>query len=284
MTSIVRSVVPTSARHQFHKLRRLGPSKYVEYTRIELGQRLGQQPIAGQPFSIGAAVPIVLAPTTVPSVRVHWITYAHAVKEFRAFKRLAPRHNMFLDVGAAAGLFSAAFCAITSRQAWAFEPSPAQFARLQALIAANPQFDIRACDFALGQHAGEQAYLEYEDGQFSGADDGNSAGLMAMRTLDDFVDEHELAPDLAKIDVEGMELDVLRGGEKTIRASVKTLLLEVHYSALMHGETVHDVQRVVRDLGFKMFDLDLMPIADLQRYTEAEPEIIPGYTIIVCQK
>lgn len=50
-----------------------------------------------------------------------------------------------------------------------------------------------------------------------------SADLVPIRTLDDL----GLAPQIIKIDVEGSELEVLKGGEKTLDG-VKTIILEYH--------------------------------------------------------
>lgn len=280
----MRQIAPDRLLHERYKVRRLGIAKYVAYARIELGQRRLPWPQADEPFIVEhGAAPIILDESALSSARVHWRTYAHAVKEFWAFKRLAPGHNLLLDIGADKGIFSAAFCAVTGNQAWAFEPSGQTYPKLEKLIAKNPDLHIRPFNIGLGSESGRKAMQTFEDGQMRVVGDGAS-DTMVVRTLDSFVEEHNIRPDIVKLDIEGMELEALRGGATTFRDSVETLLFEVHYSMLTNGETVEDAQRLIADLGFRMFDLDFAPIQDLASYVQAEPEIIGGYTIIICRK
>ena len=282
--AVARRVAPAWVRDRIYRLRMLGPAKYARYTRLEVAERRKPSPRANEPFDIGAPTPIVLHASTVAAVKSHWVTEGHPIREFRAFKAVAHQHSCLVDVGAAEGIFSAAFCALTGRTAWAFEPSPTMLGRLSGLRSLNPSFDIRASNLALGAHPGTQAVYEYLDGQFSGVTDETATTIARVTTLDAFCSEHGIAPDLVKIDVEGMELAVLRGGASTFRRSVETILLEVHGAMLLGGESTDDVQRELRDLGFDLFDLDFRPIRDLPAFIAAEPEIVANYAIIVCRK
>jgi FkbM family methyltransferase len=60
-------------------------------------------------------------------------------------------------------------------------------------------------------------------------------GAIEVRTvrLDDYCDEHDVAPGVMKIDVEGAELDVLRGADRIIGAHHPIIFLSTH------GEEVH---------------------------------------------
>ena len=62
-----------------------------------------------------------------------------------------------------------------------------------------------------------------------------------ITTLDqDLIDARLPAPDLIKVDVEGYELPVLKGGRRLLEALHPALYLE------MHGETMNEKRRNVR--------------------------------------
>jgi FkbM family methyltransferase len=210
----------------------------------------------------------------------------HGIKELRAFRHLAPRHRVLFDVGAAEGIFSAAFCAMTGGLSKAFEPSPVMFRRLLDLRAVNRDLDIRAINTALGDTPGMLRARPYSDGQFSAVGDaGDDWSEMSVATLDDVVREDGTAPDLVKVDVEGMELAVVRGGSQTLATSVRTIFLEVHYDAMaQRGESPQDLQGALADLGFRLWSLDLVPIPDLAAYLGREREMVPGYAIVIGRK
>jgi FkbM family methyltransferase len=73
---------------------------------------------------------------------------------------------------------------------------------------------------------------------------GSKAIEIELRTLDDQVAGGLPTPGFIKIDVEGAELDVLKGGEQTLQ----------HHPALfleMHGETMNEKRRKVAEIvGF----------------------------------
>lgn len=282
---VVKQLIPSRLREARFGLKRVGPARFVRYRRLERVARRRPAPRAGEPFDIGGAT-IVLHASTVRSVLSHWVEYGHGIQELHAFKRLAPGHRLLLDIGAAEGIYAAAFCSLTGQRAWAFEPSPQMFDRLQQLCRLNPDLSIEATNIALGASAGERSVRQYADGQFSavGAPPGER-DVMAVATLDAFVADHGLQPDMIKLDVEGMELDVLRGGQRTFREAVRTIVLEAHYELLGQlGHSMADLQAVLEDYGFRLESLDGARVDDLAGYARAHPELLPGYTIIVGRK
>jgi FkbM family methyltransferase len=263
LRSILRRCSPRRLRVELYHLRRLGPGGYTRNKWRKHATRGGQEPRANAPFDIGAPVPITLHESTVPGVVSHWVDRGQGTEELDAFRRVAPGHSTFLDIGAAQGIFSAAFCALTDRRAYAFEPSPTMFEGLVALIDLNPDFKITPFQLALGAKAGSQA-VESRGAQFRGVRSAQAnADTMSVETLDNFVALHGLAPDFVKIDVEGMELDVLRGGAQTFSGPVAAIMLEVHPRILMQGEGIAGVQELLNGFGFRLFTLDFAPIAHL---------------------
>jgi FkbM family methyltransferase len=267
-----------------HAVRQLGARKYGEYALLTWRARIGPRPRAGRPFRLAGGATVVLDESTVGGVTAHWINSGQGIRELRAFERLAPGHTVLVDVGAGAGLFSAAFCALTGGRAFAFEPSPSMFERLQALVAVNPSFAIEASPLALGASAGEQQ-VAYTGRQFRAVEqDGEGNTTMDLMTLDGFVAEHGLHPTFAKIDVEGMELEVLRGGSETFRNDVRDIILELHSRMLIGSGTVADVERFVCDLGYRLYDVEGRPIADLTRFAARTRELPAGTFHVICRR
>jgi FkbM family methyltransferase len=257
----------------------------MRYRRLEHAERRKPSPRPGQPFEVGVGSSIVLDASSIHSVRSHWVDYGHGIEELGAFRRLAPDHHLLLDIGAAEGIYAAAFCALTGRRACAFEPSPEMFGRLERICHINPTLSIAPFKLALGAGVGQRSVQQYTDGQFSGVGAPATGHTMAVSTLDIFLDSHDLAPDFAKIDVEGMEFEVLRGGERAFRGPIRTIVLEVHYHALAQlGETTAGLQRLLEDYGFALEDLAGVEISDLDAFSRARPERIPGYTVVVARK
>jgi hypothetical protein len=150
-------------------------------------------------------------------------------------------------------------------------------------LALNPTFDIKLVPFALGAATEERRALVYDDAQFRGVE-GVAGPRMRVVTLDSVAVEHDLLPDLVKIDVEGMELAVLRGATNALHESVSAIMLEVHAPMLPAGESVEEIQRLVQSAGFDVFTPEFERVTDLARYVASEREVTPGVIHAVCKR
>lgn len=155
-----------------------------------------------------------------------------------------------IDVGANSGLY-AVQQALRGARVYAFEPNPECFRRLSKSVEANGLADrVVAFDTALGAAAGHGVLVVSPDSTPGGAvepTDIASEGEVAVRidTLDHAISELGLqAIDLLKIDAEGSECDVLRGGERTL-AIAKRVVLEYHSNDLLAQVTA-----LLREQGF----------------------------------
>ncbi len=77
-----------------------------------------------------------------------------------------------------------------------------------------------------------------------------------LRTLDDCLDElGRSTVDFLKLDTQGSELDVLRGGERTL-ARARLIEVEVEFNPIYRGQPLFgDVDRFLRDRGFVLWRL-----------------------------
>ena len=77
--------------------------------------------------------------------------------------------------------------------------------------------------------------------------------------LDSFQRDNQISPiDFIKLDTEGSELDILKGGEKSLIAEVLGLSIETEFLKTHIGQPLFsDIDQYLRSIGFQLYDLDL---------------------------
>ncbi len=181
------------------------------------------------------------------------------VEEMDGFLALARDSKCLFDVGALYGIFALGFTAGSTRRALAFEPNPPTFARLERLLALNPECRIEAHALGLGAAA---AQIPVETGFHfvAGGACGSGDGVMQVVALDDFIREHDIRPDVLKIDVEGFEHAVIAGARTLLREHRPLLFLELHPSLLdRHGASAPALGRELFELGYVACESDGRP-------------------------
>lgn len=148
-----------------------------------------------------------------------------------------PQVGCIYDVGAHIGFFSMvlAHC-FQSARVYAFEPNPRNYKRLTINIGRNGLVArINPVDRAVSDES-HQAQFYVGGSSWSGSlirnhrDDYETECNVQTISLDEAVfRDHYPAPDLIKIDVEGAEAQVLRGGIRVLEDCKPTLIIEVHY-------------------------------------------------------
>jgi FkbM family methyltransferase len=142
-----------------------------------------------------------------------------------------------IDIGAHIGLFSACSSQLTgpTGKIICFEPTPGTFDILKNTLKLNHCDNVTAvmaavsdkegsATFYVGETAGcnSNSLVKHKTGKEQTAYD------VRMVTIDSIVSEHSLSPGLIKIDAEGAELDVLKGGLKTFSDHQPILILGLH--------------------------------------------------------
>lgn len=169
-----------------------------------------------------------------------------------------------LDIGASVGNFAFTVRPLFPQAIiYSFEPLPDSFAELRKNLGNTP--DCQTFNFALGdtdadlvihesQHAPSSSFLPmgvlHKQAIPSTAPVVDEVPAKVLR-LDGIRDRLNLSlPLLTKIDVQGYELHVLRGGEQTLRQA-KALIIETSFQPLYEGGPLFaDVFNVVTDWGF----------------------------------
>ncbi len=132
--------------------------------------------------------------------------------------------STILDVGAQGGDFSL-LCSVylKCKKVIAIEPLPVNFDILLRNISANANTNIRAIQAAASEREGKLTIAYEGDTAFKG---GSSSEIEVDAIKLDNLELEDL--DLVKIDVEGFELDVLKGALTLIDKFKPKIILEVH--------------------------------------------------------
>lgn len=169
--------------------------------------------------------------------------------------------RVIFDVGAATGDWARLAASIWPHaQVIGFEPNASNAPDLERCRAELPHFDFRTCFLGPERRAVEyrdratQTSIYDLDG-FVAANAGTPARA-EMEVIDELVGRGELPPpDLIKIDVQGFELDVLRGAERVLAGDCQAVLAEVNfYKSHPNIPTVDEVIAFLRERGFVWYD------------------------------
>jgi FkbM family methyltransferase len=203
----------------------------------------GRQPPSG---GVGAALPS--KPTEMDLALRHLVVD----KGFR------PR--AILDVGSAKGYWSerAHWLYFPDADYYMIDPLDESQGHLQELAGRSPQF--RPLQLAIGGEPGQLDINVAPDGDGSSllAASNPAANIRAVpvETLDRLLDDGRIvAADLVKIDVQGFEIEVLRGATKLF-GQTDIFIIEVNLFRFMPGcPLAHEVVAFMADRGYLLYDL-----------------------------
>lgn len=193
--------------------------------------------------------------------------------------------TVFFDIGSNIGIFAYIAESVNpSAKIYAFEPLPANVSYIKDIVRLNRFRNISVEPYALSDSTGTstlfvpQTTYKYPDlasfvNRFEGSDrlhrNLQSWKLeVNVTTLDDFVsDKHINKIDLIKLDVEEAEIEVIKGGEKTISRFHPDIICEI----LIDSPRKYEVFACLTILGYRGY---LITPKGLVR--EEEPLILPN--------
>jgi FkbM family methyltransferase len=184
----------------------------------------------------GAVVRVVRGPARgkqwIASSSTHgfWLGYWELANQRRFAAHLRPG-NVVYDVGAHVGLYTllSSSAAGPEGHVYAFEPFARNLDYLRRHIALNRLSNCTVVDAAISDATTEQYF---EPTEHDSAGHLSDSGSVRVRTvsLDDFVlgSETHRPPTVMKINAEGAEMEVFRGGRRTIAQFMPTIFLSTH--------------------------------------------------------
>lgn len=210
----------------------------------------------------------------------------------------SPSGKIIFDVGTFVGASSLIFSKLVGLKGkvLGFEPNPFNRNRSFINISNNPSLskNIYIYPIAMGEDEGDREMLlssEIDSGYSSTSrlkgshsklhdselPEGFEKILVKVKTLDAFVKENKIIPDIIKVDIEGAEHNFLLGGLETLRKYKPVLYIEIHseYCAIRCFEILRSVGYSVTIINEEadnrimikaeyMDKMDKVSVADLQ--------------------
>jgi FkbM family methyltransferase len=191
---------------------------------------------------------------------------ADAVPWMLKIDPIIPDGGIVFDVGGFRGITSQWF-ARKSRHVHTFEPMPESAESIRMALKARNVENVSVHQLAVSDRIGiSELHLYAMKGHNSLGRVNTSAHVGSIRvpttTLDDFADRNGVgAIDFLKIDVEGFELEVLKGATKLLSShAIKGLLFEANKPVLSSiGKSAGSIHDLLGTYGYSVFDLDGRP-------------------------
>lgn len=146
------------------------------------------------------------------------------------------RDGAIIDAGGFFGDSLLIFSPMTDLNVHVFEPHPELFEMCKRTVTLNKITNATLNPMGLGERSGEMLFLK--DGDSSRFIDDTSQSLyseddlvsLGVTTVDDYVKSNGLVVSLIKADIEGLEMQMLRGATETIREQKPVLLLSMYHN------------------------------------------------------
>ena len=170
------------------------------------------------------------------------------------------------DIGAHIGFFSAHLGRLVSPGGcvYSFEPDPRAFERLKLSVEANQMGCVKPLPVALSANEGEiEFFLSPQLGWSTAVRNTHLTDLRAIKVktapLDHLVTRGQVSPNLrlVKMDVEGLEVEVLKGMRRTLETVRPILIAEVNGRLLAaQGESCSSLLKLIESFGYQVYALE----------------------------
>jgi FkbM family methyltransferase len=192
-------------------------------------------------------------------LRTYVVTYdeIYIRNIYEKHRDFIPRnHDTILDLGAFIGLYTLKH--YKAEHIFAFEPHPISYTLLYNNIRLNELENVKCFNYAIWSQSGYLPFYE-EDFLASGSTlipewhkSLHIEKFMVKTVSFDQLIEHRIIPayiDIAKVDIEGAEVDFLKGGEKTLsKGYINRMVMELHKTAI----DLKGFYNKLKELGFRV--------------------------------
>lgn len=216
----------------------------------------------------------------------YMLTGVYEPDSLATFNKFIKPDDVCLDIGANVGALTLAMAKIVGNKGsvYSFEPGPRNFDRLSYNIKLNKKFAgiIKPIAKGISDQEGK-LYWEEEMHNLGNAGLKNKGTIeVPVTTIDQFFDDKSLRKiDFVKIDIEGMELEALKGGLNTWKKYEPIFYFEtLEPFRFKNGEndTRVDVFHEI-ELFFKSIDYSLYNISDMNNIFKTTSENLSNNTL-----
>ncbi len=201
----------------------------------------------------------------------HLLWYGFYEKsESRTMQTFISSNTIFIDIGANVGYYTLlAAHIIKNGQVYSFEPVSSTFNKLLRNISLNGFSTIQCTQKAISNFNGKANVFISNDCnsgmsglQFAENFSGKTE-IIDCITLDQAVEDYRIPKvNIIKIDVEGSEVNILKGMEMVLNVYKPILLIEISAETLaMHNEkigTVYDLLFAKKYVAFQVIDINVL--------------------------
>ncbi len=181
--------------------------------------------------------------------------------------KLAPGDVAF-DVGASMGLITMGMARAVgvAGRVHAFEPQRTSRRHLESMLALNATTNVEVVAAAVSDAIGTAEFIEYApDDECTWRAEASSLAAGApsevgdrryrvdTTTIDAYVDRANVRPRAIKIDIEGFELDALRGATTTLKRFLPCLCIDIHKDPRTGESTRGSVESLLSSLGYRVY-------------------------------
>jgi FkbM family methyltransferase len=188
--------------------------------------------------------------------------FAEIVAKWEPLKILKPKKNdIVIDIGANTGYYSLRLSSLVGKNGKiiAIEPDPQTFDTLTKNCKLNNISNVNTHNIAISDSKGEIIFHQsiFHSGtssMFANENDKSEMKELIIKTttLDELVKEKYKQIAWIKIDVEGAELEVLKGSS-TILSKTKNIIIEVHEHILnQNNKNSKEILEILEENGFKI--------------------------------
>jgi FkbM family methyltransferase len=210
-----------------------------------------------------ALLDVLASPSSIRQLIVSRPRSLASMRIAKAIHRDCPHFDSIIDGGANIGQFARA-CATVFPKAriYSFEPQPDVATEFERNLADRPNVSLHR--LAIGAQAGTATFLQRAASQESSflkgiqgtgfqSDSSQERQIsVTVTTLDDFFSQQSLGDScLLKLDLQGFELEALKGATQTLERC-KFVLLEAMFEPMYEGEPLFDsLWQVLQSRGFR---------------------------------